>query len=322
MRCRPRKGFSIIELLVVIGLIGVLLSLLIPAVQSSREASRRLSCASNLRQQGTAMLSHEAAFGRLPSNGWGWKWAGHPDRGTDRRQPGGWIYNILAYVDQVPLRELGKGKPPAEQRKALAGLIQTPLAVFLCPSRRRAEVYPHVGALVPYNSDPVSFGGKTDYAVCEGDFITQTGPGPATLAEGDSPTYQWTDVRRATGICFLRSEIRLAQIADGTGQTYMIGEKYVDAARYETGDDLGDDQNLYLGVDWDINRWARPELTPYRDQRDFSDPRTFGSAHPSVCNFAFCDGSVRGIKYTVDGEVHRRLGNRKDQRPVDMGALE
>jgi len=154
---------------------------------------------------------------------------------------------------------------------------------------------------------------KTDYACCEGDFVTDSLTGPATLSE--EATYpEWSDTSKATGICFQRSELRLSQITDGLSNTYLIGEKYVTRGGYDTANDLGHDQSLYSGVDWDINRWV---LDPPLPDSDFSDTRTFGSAHAGVCHMALCDGSVRSVGYAIDAETHRRLGNRRDGLPVE-----
>jgi hypothetical protein len=98
----------------------------------------------------------------------------------------------------------------------------------------------------------------------------------------------------------------------------MIGEKYVSIGGYGTSADAGYDQSAYSGVDLDINRWVLDP--PARDGRDVED-RLFGSAHPAGCEFVFCDGSVHTIRYDIDPEVHRRLGNRKDGLKVNYTDL-
>ncbi len=190
--CR-RVGFTLLELLVAIAIIAILLAVTLPAVQQARSAARATECRNHLRQLGMAMLQHESQFTRFPSNGWGYRWIGDPDRGTDERQPGGWIYNLLAQLEQEALRNMGAGMADFEKRAALAQVMETPVAVFKCPSRPSLPLGLHNVMVPPFNADWVPWVAKTDYAVNEGDFITDTPAGPATLAEGDSVTYDWSD---------------------------------------------------------------------------------------------------------------------------------
>lgn len=300
---------SLLELLVAITIIGILMAITLPAVQSARATARSAMCSNNLHQLGVAMHSHEATYGRFPSNGWGFQWIGDPDRGTDRRQPGGWIYNILSYVDQSPLHERGRGAAAPARRIILGEVMQTPLELFSCPSRPGRAVTPANPMVVPYNADWQPNVAKTDYAVNEGDWISDTGPGPPTLEEGDRPDYPWRDMSPATGICFQRSEIRTADVRDGLSQTYLIGEKYVDYNSYDSDQDSGFDQSMYSGVDLDLNRWT---IEPPLWDADGPAVRRFGSVHPGGCHFLFCDGSVRRVSYSIDAEVHRQAGNRRD----------
>jgi hypothetical protein len=300
------------EVLVVISIIGMLAALLLPAVLASRETARANSCKNNLRQLGLAMFGSESAHGALPSGGWGFQWYGDPDRGAGPRQPGGWTYNLLSYLERRDLALLGAGKTASDKMQAAAQVNQTALSIFVCPSRRGLALSAFHPAYAPYNADLVGAVAKTDYAANGGDKLVHSFAGPTTLAEGDNPAFAWPDMSAATGICHLRSAVQLAQIRDGTSHTYLIGEKYLSTG----GDDPGDDQSLFVGYDWDTVRWANEQWTPLGDS---SAPATqrFGSAHPSVCQFILCDGSVREISFEIDRAVHRRLGNRQDAQPID-----
>ena len=325
MRDGGRRAFTLIELLVVIGIIGLLLQLLLPAVQAAREAARRTQCQNNLKQIGLACLGHVNKKGRLPTGGWGYLWVGDPDRGDDRRQPGGWIYNLLPYVEQqsLSLHQLGSGQAEQDKRRAATELCQTPLALFICPSRRAVRLYTYRGfSRWPLrNGNLLERSAKTDYAANAGDVYIDGPAGPESLREGDRADYSWLETSAFTGVIFQRSEIRPRNVTDGMSHTYLVGEKYLDSAHYEDGDGGGDDQTMYVGYDQDVNRWTTYEGAPnppLMDRANVPDWGRFGSAHSSGCNFLFCDGSVRLVSYAVDGEIHRRLGNRQDGHAVDV----
>ena len=150
-----RPAFTLVGLLVVITIIGILISLLLPAVQAAREAARRLQCASNLKQIGLATSSFESSCGHLPPDGWGIIWLGDPDHGRDWKQPGGWIYNLLPFVEQQGLHDMQSGQTGSpgplprlkcSPRRWRSSIVQPPpLAPTLSPPRPRrwtAASYP------------------------------------------------------------------------------------------------------------------------------------------------------------------------------------
>ena len=150
VRC---SGFTLVELLVVISIIAILVSLLLPAVQAARESGRRSTCANSVKQMALGAIQHSETQGWLPTGGWGYFWSGDPDRGFSNRQPSGWHYNILPYIDEVALHDQGAlGSPDptnngapvtANSKPGVISLTQaTPVAMFQCPSRRRNIAYP------------------------------------------------------------------------------------------------------------------------------------------------------------------------------------
>jgi prepilin-type N-terminal cleavage/methylation domain-containing protein len=306
------RGVSLMEVLVVISIIGMMVALLLPAVQVSRESARASICKNNVRQIGVALLNHESALKRFPSGGWGYQWYGDPDRGTGLRQPGGWAFSILRYIERRDLAGYGAGKTGPAKLDAVAEMNSTAVSVFYCPSRRAVGTYPFDGQLVPRNAAAMTSVGKLDYAINGGDKKLSSGGGPTDYAQGDDPNYNWPSTSTATGVCYVHAEVSLAQIRDGTSMTYLVGEKNVAFG----AQDLGDDQSLFVGYDLDNTRWSTQGWVPLPDGWNSHSSR-FGSSHPNGCHFIFCDGSLRDVSYTIDPEVHRRLGNRQDGQIIE-----
>lgn len=191
-----RRGFSLVELLIVIGIIGVLVALLLPAIQSVRAAGRRAACANNLRQIGLAALNYESAHGHLPSGSVAKEYTGNPNHEWTFYR---WstLAVITPYLEQtavhnslnlaLPLYGVGFAVPP-ENAEAVRAVVPE----FLCPADEFRRLNIHFG--------------PANYAVCAG-----SGMGGGTPRDTD-------------GIFFVNSQTKLAQITDGTSKTAFISE--------------------------------------------------------------------------------------------------
>jgi len=338
-----QNGMTLIELLVVIAIIGLMIQLLLPATTMSRETARRAACQNNLKQIGVAFQVSHDVHRHLPSGGWNYEWAGEPERGVGRDQPGSWIFNILDQIEEQDLRALGsKVSDDLERAKAFRTRCETPLALFNCPSRRLPRAYPLRQIRHYYSREgllPLEFekGAKSDYAACVGstsapvEFLNLGDwQPPHSLAEAEAPGFLWPDDEgfekrygkkpRYDGLVYGRSEVRFSQVTDGLSKAYLVGEKYMPVAGYKTGEDRADNEHMYAGFNNDVNRTAYYEAL--RDQPYAENRASFGSAHPNTWNMLFADGSVHSISYDMFLEVHWRLGSRNDGKAVNWNDVE
>jgi prepilin-type N-terminal cleavage/methylation domain-containing protein len=334
---RFSSGFTLVELLVVIAIIGILIALLMPAVQAAREAARRLQCANRLRQISLAMLHFESIHQHFPSGGWGCAWAPHPGRGVGIEQPGGWTYPLLPLLEQKPLRDLGSTTNPysmTEPEPYVKRLYSSPCSVWCCPARRRAGLCPMQSTFSfvrkPYLSAELTNITPCDYAANGGELFYNWGLGPSSLKEGDDPTFDnWPLIkikRPKTGIVLPHGFIKMQDVTDGTSYVYLVGEKYLNRTDYYTTLDQGNDQGPYASDNRDTVRFAATHATavsilfPAQDKPHVPKYDCFGSAHAAVMNMGMCDGSVRSIGYNIEALVHRRMANRQDGAIVKYSA--
>jgi len=289
---RKRMGFTLIELLVVIAIISVLIALLLPAVQSAREAARRVQCVNNLMQLGIALHNYESCYELLPPgviNPTG------PIQSAPRGYHASWMLQLLPFVEQSSTAKRFNdvvGVYGAENISVRKIVINT----FLCPS----DSGPH-----SRSSDGV---GLNSYAACHHDV--------------EAPI----DVNN-TGVFFLNSNIRGEDVSDGTSNTVYLGEKLRDAT--ELGWASGTRATLRnMGTRLNSTRVGvigflsgEDETTPEGGAPPGAGAAAgaglnlvggFGSPHPGGANFSFGDGSVRFLKNSINPQVYRWLGNRAD----------
>jgi len=281
-----RSGFTLIELLTVIAVIGILVGLLLPAVQSAREAACRTQCANNLKQLGLAVHNYHDRCGSFP-----------PSTVVDWNQPEptgwwSWIARVLPDLDERPLYErldlcedvwtnCHKYKPYTSQR----------LAVLLCPSD------PHGDRV--YESDAECPGGEayalTNYLGCRGS--TRQPPPPSGVYPRELPgNGVFPDVNRVA---------RLAHIVDGTSQTILVGERPADPGAYWGWWAAGrgvDDHGLGDYV-LDVSEGL------HKGDLGGAHLLHYWSAHPGGAQFTMCDGSVRFLPYSIDEATFLALGS-------------
>ena len=310
------RAFSLVELLVVIAIIGILIGLLLPAVQVTREAARRTQCANNLKQMGLAVHNFHDANARLPParlNGWG---------------HAAWGVIIMPYLelqrlqDKVDLRRSWYSWPD--------DFVKTQVSAYYCRSRSRS-VWLSKDGNNRYGFGHPEGGALSDYAMCAGDReqCSWCGGQDGTT---NGVAYHPDPVSGYPKCCedsFVNWELQLAfkSVSDGLSQTMLIGEKFVHRdfqGEAGWGDGTfwsGDRHSSTIRLAGHGYPLARSDTDP--TVFDNSDFMPFGGPHPSgMCQFVFVDGSVHALSPTINTTVLGYLANRHDGQVIPADAFE
>lgn len=293
MNVQNRRGFTLVELLVVIAIIGILIALLLPAVQAAREAARRSQCCNNLNQLGIALHHYEAAHEMLPPGVVNAK-------GPIRNEPAGydmsWLVQILPYIeDGNTFRHVDFSVGVYDPKNEAVRKVTR--SYMLCPSDGHGYRGRREGT-----DDKI---GLASYAGCH---------------HGVEAPIDTTN----QGVLFLNSRIASRDVSDGSSFTLMLGEKWL--ADADLGWMSGTRATLRnTGTLPNATLETGLERRSYRQQRD-EKPKTgdplyvggFGAWHPGGANFALVDGSVRFMSETIEPSLYQALGNRADGKLLDQ----
>ena len=346
-----RCGFTLVELLVVIAIIGILVALLLPAIQAAREAARRTSCSNNLKNLGLAVLTHHDAMKRFPVSNGGPYTVESPVGVT--QSGAGWILNSLPQLEEQPLYDRFKAGGAFEGQFILnfahrpnlskAGIIstkngiscpellQTQLQILACPSDSATEKL-RTDQEELGNNWPVAV---TNYkGVLDDTFLGQAfGPTefhndasvyPSGIYEEPPPSYTSGSIRdchnnlRCRGIFFRQSfqrPVKIASVTDGTSKTLMIGEDLPEFNNHSA--------SFYANGDWCSCNIPLNNLineSPEAQNLEFWWlQQNFRSRHPGGAQFCLVDGSVRFVSESISSEAYRTACTRNGGETTSEG---
>jgi hypothetical protein len=234
--------------------------------------------------------------------------------------------------------QMGVNDIMAADRPGFVRRVSTPVAAFICPTRRPVLVFTFdssgINKFVNLSPQPPMVG-RSDYAGSAGESrdlpYNVIAESPASLSAGDALTTSgWSAYpgNKVAGVFGLHNKFKMADITDGAGNTYLIGEKNLNPDHYFDGESYGDNQAWDSGWTSDniricglLGQPLSDNFKPMPDTAGVEWDANFGSAHANGFGMAFCDGAVAFLSYTIDPETHRRLGDRNDGLPIDAKKL-
>ena len=321
-----RIGFTLIEILVVIFIIGVLIAMLLPAIQSSRETSRRITCQNNIRQIAVALQSHEARRGRLPSlyNG---SFLPQPRDGMDEFHFHSWRSAILGELEQPSIFEsINWSLPASDPRNQTA--INCAIPIFICPST--SSTHAIVPEVFGFNNPAVSIGtaARCDYEAIGGAEVAENGSTPPSPLDFSGVRFgAWGEPKynTITGQSISYGKGRFVAVTDGLSHTLLIGERGGRPDIFDKGHaenpypyvgDPGppDSQQAALGIStnfWWLVFWREHSVNQ-------TNRKGIYGFHPGGANVAFADGSVRFLTESMSPSVLTAMATRAEGDSINM----
>ncbi len=301
-----RDGFTLIELLVVIAVIGILVSLLLPAVQAARGAARRMSCSNNLKQLVLGMHTYESAFKRLPP-GYLHKAGLSGPLQAANHMGFAWGSMILPQIEQPGLFDQFDFTRPVFDPQNLIPR-ETSIPTFLCPS----DTYSEFSYVIRDESvNPIEQYAAASYAA-------NWGPSTPSVNLDDTPL-------ASEGVFYRNSRTRFRDIRDGLSSTLALGERIngpLPLSTPSTGGHL-DFETAWSAAVRDIDQLDDDHghmvlfETQFRPNEIDGDDKGLSSPHFGLCQFAICDGSVRAITAQIDEELYNALATRRGREVIE-----